>query len=93
MGKKRYSASYSTMMYHQISTFAWDKLEGIKDQIKEAERLESLLENMLIDHSKITAEQIEPYKKEKREWYLNPQEAKKLGLIDEILKPGKGFKR
>ncbi len=91
MGQKRYSAPYSTIMYHQISTFAWDKLEGIKDQIKEAERLEKIMEGMLYDRTKVTTELIEPFKKEKREWYIDPAEAKKLGIVDEIIQPGSGI--
>jgi ATP-dependent Clp protease, protease subunit len=92
MGQKRFSAPYSTLMYHQISTFAWDKLEGIKDQIKEAERLETMMEQMLYDRSQVKPETIETYKKERREWYIAPEEAKKLGIIDEILAPGEGVK-
>jgi len=84
-GHKRFVGPYATVMYHQISTFAWDKLEGIKDQVKEAERLEKVCEELLFRRTKIKNKHIAPYKKQKSEWYIDPKEALKRGIVDEIL--------
>lgn len=84
-GHRRFAAPYSTIMYHQLSVFAWDKLEGIKDHIKEAERLEKVCEDILFRRSHLTLEAIENYKKQKSEWYITPEVALDLGIVDEIL--------
>lgn len=88
-GQKRLAGQYSTIMYHQLSDFAWDKLEGIKDQVKEAERIEKICEGILYRRSNVPEQTIEQYKKNKSEWYIPAEEALSLGIIDEILRePG-----
>jgi ATP-dependent Clp protease, protease subunit len=85
-GHKRMAGQYSTIMYHQISDFAWDKLEGIKDQVKEAERIEKICERILYRRSQVPEETIEQYKKNKSEWYIPADEALSLGIIDEVIR-------
>ena len=82
---KRMVSSYSTLMYHQISTLAWDKIEGLKATVKEAERLEKVCEKLLFQRSKVTAKHLKPYKQQKKEWYITPKEALKLGLVDKVI--------
>jgi ATP-dependent Clp protease, protease subunit len=88
-GQKRFAGQYSTIMYHQLSDFAWDKLEGIKDQVKEAERIEKICESILYRRSNVPEQTIEQHKKNKSEWYIPAEEALSLGIIDEIIRePG-----
>ncbi|MEO0898037.1 MAG: ATP-dependent Clp protease proteolytic subunit [Bacteroidota bacterium] len=84
-GKKRFIAPHSTVMYHQISTIEWDKIEGLKNTLKELERLEKICENILFKSSKLTKKELEPYKREKKEWYFGPEEALKWKVVDKIL--------
>lgn len=85
-GQKRFIAQHATVMYHQIATVSHGKLEGIKNDIKEGKRLEKVCEDILISRTKLTRENLEPYKRQKKEWYLTPKQALKLGIVDEILK-------
>lgn len=82
---KRMISSYSTLMYHQITTASWDKIEGLKATLKESERLEKVCENLLFKRSEITPEHLKPYKQQKKEWYITPKEALKLGLVDKVI--------
>lgn len=84
-GHKRTATRFSTIMYHQMSVFAVGKLEGVKDSMKEWKRLEKVCESYLFERTKIKSKHITPYKKEKKEWFISPEEALKLDIIDEII--------
>lgn len=84
-GHKRYMHKYSTVMYHQISSFVYDKIEGIKLELEEAQRLEKVCEDLLLRHTYITKEQLDDYKERKAEWFIPAEEAFKLGIVDRIL--------
>jgi ATP-dependent Clp protease protease subunit len=47
-GHHRRMHAYSTLMYHQISTVSMDKLEGIKKDLAECDRLEKMCESMIL---------------------------------------------
>ena len=81
----RAMSRHSTLMYHQISTGGFDKIEGLRDDLKEAQRLEKVCESLLFEKTKITKEDLEPYKKQKKDWFITPKEALKLGIVDEII--------
>jgi len=84
-GHKRFMHKYSTVMYHQISSFVYDKLEGIKLELEEAQRLEKVCEGILLRHTFITKEQLDDFKERKAEWFIPANEAFKLGIVDKIL--------
>jgi ATP-dependent Clp protease protease subunit len=84
-GKKRFIAQHATVMYHQIATLSYGKLEGIKHDMKEGKRLEKVCEEILIRKTKITKKDLAPYKREKKDWFITPKEALKLKIVDEIL--------
>lgn len=84
-GDYRTATRFSTMMYHQMSVFAAGKLEGVKDSVKEWERLEKVCEDYLFERTNIKAKHIASYKKEKKEWFITPAEALELNIIDEII--------
>ncbi|RMG69063.1 MAG: hypothetical protein D6722_11040 [Bacteroidetes bacterium] len=84
-GHKRIVSRHATLMYHQLSVFLRDKLEGIKDAVKESERLEKVCETILFERTGLTPKHLQPYKTQKKEWYLGAEEAKKLKIIDKII--------
>ncbi len=84
-GHKRFIHKYSTVMYHQISNFVYDKLEGIKLDLEESQRLEKVCEEILLRHTFITKEQLDDFKERKAEWFIPADEAFKLGIVDKIL--------
>lgn len=84
-GHHRRAHHLSTIMYHQISTGVWDKLEGLKKDLAEADRLEETCESILYLRTKIKKKELEGHKKSKSEWYMTAEEALRLGIIDEII--------
>lgn len=72
-------------MYHQISSFSWGKIESLRNDIKEAERLEGICEKILFEKTNITPKHLKPFKKQQKEWYMNAKQAKKLGIVDKIV--------
>lgn len=84
-GHKRFMHPLGTVMYHQIATGVWDKIEGIKQELEQVERLEKLGEGFILSHTKIRQKELDEVKKLKKEWYIGADEALKLGIIDEIL--------
>lgn len=84
-GHHRRMHAYSTLMYHQISSVSADKLEGIKKDLVECQRLEDLCEEILLKRTQLTSKDLEDHKKSKGEWYINAITAAKYGIVDEII--------
>ena len=81
MGQKRYMAENATLMLHPASSWTCGKVEEVKADAKELERL-----NILI--FKIVAERCgqpeDYYSKRHAEWYLTSKEAKRHKLCTHI---------
>jgi ATP-dependent Clp protease protease subunit len=84
-GHHRRMHAYSTLMYHQISTVSMDKLEGIKKDLAECDRLEKMCESILTKRTTLTIKELEEHKRAKGEWYIDAGTAAKYGIIDEII--------
>lgn len=84
-GHQRFMHPLATLMYHQISTMTWDKLEGIKQEVKECERLEAMYDGYVLKKTNLMQEKLDEVKQRKAEWYIGADDAKKLGIIDEVL--------
>ena len=81
-GHKRFVGENATLMFHDISTVVWDKTEGIKQEVKEMERLQAMLSQHITSTSLIKQETLDDYITRKAEWYIPSDEAIKLKLAD-----------
>jgi ATP-dependent Clp protease protease subunit len=84
-GHKRFAYKHSTFMYHQISLGEWDVAKNLEEDLIETKRLHKLIEEMVLDKTTITKEQIEDVHNHKRDWYISPEEALKYKIIDQII--------
>jgi ATP-dependent Clp protease protease subunit len=84
-GHHRRMHAYSTLMYHQISTVSMDKLEGIKKDLVECDRLEKMCESILMKRTQLTLKELDEHKRAKGEWYIDAGTAAKYGIVDEII--------
>jgi ATP-dependent Clp protease, protease subunit len=84
-GHKRFGYKYSTPLYHQVSLGASGEISWMDEKVQESKRLQKLLEDITLSKTKITKERLEKIYREKIDWYMTPIEAKKLGVIDEII--------
>lgn len=86
VGHYRYATKNSTFMYHELS---WNtestKLKQYIDDIEESKRLWGLYDNIILKNTKIKKKQLSKICLEQKDWYINPTEALKLGIIDKIL--------
>ena len=84
-GSNRYAYKYSTILYHEITTYVWDKIEQVKQDLKETERLQVIIDNIVLEKTNILKEKLDDIKERKIDWFIPADEALKLGIIDEIL--------
>ena len=86
--KKRYSLPHSRIMIHQPSGGAQGKASDIEIQAKEILRLRAKLNDIYVTHTGQKLSAIE--KAMDRDNFMSAEEAKKFGLIDEVVdtRPG-----
>jgi ATP-dependent protease ClpP protease subunit len=73
-------------MYHQVSSAVWGKLKDIEEDVEEAKRLQSMIEEHTLAYTKMTRDMLDKNYKDKKDWFISSDEALKLGIIDEIIK-------
>lgn len=81
-GHKRYVGENATLMFHDISTWIWDKSESIKQELNEILRLQRIICNEVTSTSLVKQETLDDYITRKAEWYIASDEAIKLKLAD-----------
>ena len=80
---KRYSLPHSKIMIHQPWGGVTGQAADIKIQAEEIIKAKRMLNEILSNHTGRSVEQIA--EETERDHYMNPQEAKEYGLIDEIV--------
>ncbi|MFA5067667.1 MAG: ATP-dependent Clp protease proteolytic subunit [Candidatus Izemoplasmatales bacterium] len=84
-GHKRFCYKLSTPMYHQVSSGLFGTIKQMEDEIVEVKRLQNKLEEIVLRKTKISQEQLKKIYKKKKDWYMTPNEALELGVVDEII--------
>ena len=84
-GHKRFAYELSTPLYHQVSGGSIGKVEDMEQKFIETKRLQNKLEELTLRKTKISKEKLESIRKEKVDWYMDAEEALKLGVVDEII--------
>lgn len=80
---KRYALKNSRIMLHQLSGGAGGHIEDMRIHVKEADFLNEL---MIKELARITGHKPTKIRKDlDRDYYMSAEEAKKYGLIDEVL--------
>jgi ATP-dependent protease ClpP protease subunit len=72
-------------MYHECSNFIWDKIEEIKRELKESERLQQWIDELIIKKTNVLIGKLIDVKERKIDWHFNSDEAIKLGFINEVI--------
>jgi len=80
---KRVAAKYTRFLLHETSSFTYGKVSEMKEGVQELERLNAMLDEIIIERTKISKKVLEE-KTRKREWWLSAEEALKYGIIHEI---------
>ena len=85
----RYMSPNSTLMIHEVSTSSWGKIEEIKADVKEGERLNKLVFKIMAKNCGKSDDYFEKliHKKNHADWYLTSSEAKKHNIANHIKIP------
>jgi ATP-dependent Clp protease protease subunit len=81
----RAASKNSTIMFHEISSGIYGKSSDMKANVQHTEKLEEILINIITTNSKRDSS----FWKDKilKDYYLSPEEALELGVIDTIIQP------
>ena len=85
----RYASPHSTLMIHEVASAGRGKVEEIKADAKETDRLnEKILKIMAQNIGKDEDFFLdEIHTKKHADWYLEPEEAKEMGLVNHVKVP------
>ena len=83
VGEKRYIQKNSHMLIHQMSSGFWGKMEEIKDEIKNLNKLEERLTKIYKKYSNIPDKKYKNILKHDIWW--SSKRCKKYNLVDEII--------
>ncbi len=81
-GQERLVGESATLMFHDLSTVAFGKTEGIKQELKETIRLQEMLVSEIVSKSDVKEETLRDYITRKAEWFISAKEALELKLAD-----------
>ena len=85
-GERRYMAENATLMLHDASSWATGKVEEVKADAKELDRLNILIFKLIADNCGVTGDYYSKLLHDKghAEWYLTAKDAKKHKLCTHI---------
>ena len=85
-GHKRFAYKYSRPMYHQVSGGTIGKVADMEQSMEETVEVQKFIEQQTLNKTNITKKMLKKNFKEKVDWFFSPEEAKKLNIVDKILK-------
>lgn len=82
----RFMGPHSTVMIHDVGSISFGKIEELKADVGEAERLNNKVFELLNKHCKQKVGYFQKMVAEKKHanWYLSPEEALLRGVVDRI---------
>ena len=85
----RFADPNATVMIHDVSSGCWGKIEELKADIKEAERLDEKIFTMMARNcgKKDDYFKKKVFTKKHADWFMDAQEAKKHGLVNHLRVP------
>ncbi|UKS28834.1 ATP-dependent Clp protease proteolytic subunit [Paenibacillus sp. HWE-109] len=84
-GHKRHAGRLSTFMYHSVSTHIDGHLEHLKNRVDETQRLQNIYDQYILSKTTLSIEELLRVQENQRNWYMSPDEALSVGIIDEIV--------
>ena len=84
-GTNRYMYKYSTLMYHSVASGSSGKVQEIKEDLFETERLNDMAKEYVLEITNITKERLDEVDKCKQDWFINSEEALKFNIATKIL--------
>lgn len=86
-GHYRIAGPYSTFMYHEISQDVQGFISSVKQDLRESERLQNMIDEFILLKTNIPKDVLNMHRDKKNDWYIPAEEAVELGIADIIAKP------
>jgi len=83
-GDERIAAKYSRFLLHEVSSWAYGKASEVKEESEELEKVNTMLDEIIIKNSKMTLKELQKRTK-KKDWWISALEALKYGIIDKVI--------
>lgn len=84
-GHRRYASKFASFMYHEGMGGARGTFGYIRNKADEYERVQDIIEEIILSKTKIKESQLKEVKEKQRDWFISSDEALKLGMVDEII--------
>lgn len=86
MGQQRYMSPNATLMFHDVSSGSWGKIEEIKADAKETERVHKLIFSLVAKNLGKDADFFEKliHDRGHADWFLTSKEAKKHNICTHV---------
>ena len=81
---ERIAGKNTSFLIHSISSIEYGKLMDLVDSVKEIERLTNIVHKIYIENTNLTEDVLEDIDKLKKDRWIDPTEALKLGLITKV---------
>ena len=72
-------------MYHQMSCRLSGKLQDIEEDREEMDRLNTQIEEYVINRTNLTKDDINDIRSKRKDFYIHSDKAVKYGIVDEVL--------
>lgn len=83
-GVNRYVGEYSTLMYHSVSSGCFGKLQELREDLAESDRLNTLARNYVIKQTGVSESKLIEVDKYKVDWFVGCEEAIELGIATDL---------
>lgn len=84
-GHKRFAYKMATPLYHQAQAVLVGEVKELNDSYVETKRLQKMMENIVLKKTRISRLKLKDIYNIKKNWYMTAAEAKRLGVVDEII--------
>ena len=81
---QRIAGKNTSFLIHSISSVEGGKFMDLVDSVEEIKRLNAILHKIYIENTNLTEDELEEIDKLKKDRWIDPVEALKLGLITKI---------
>ena len=81
----RVAMKNTSFLIHSLSDLAIGKLQEMEDNLIECKRLNELMNNIYLKHTKLTKTKLKEIDKAKKDWWFGVDKALELGLINKII--------
>lgn len=82
---KSYCRPYTTFMYHSVSTLARGTLYDLIEDLAETQRLQNLLDSIVIEQTDIKMKDLLRCQRKKKDWFFGTEDALKYKLVKEVI--------